>query len=237
MLESAQPTAVRLSVSFAGAVFTGSAHVEEAEASLASTVHGIHLILRSGRIPVLVDPDASSVPTLHPSALIDAIVAKRNTGTSRSMAPTVIALGPGFTAGEDAHAVVETNRGPNLGRVYWTGSAEPDSGVPGPVVGKSADRVLRAAQAGVFRPLAAIGDVVEEGQTVGAVEGSEIHAPFKGLIRGLLFEGVEVTNGMKVGDIDPRPEPSLAFKVSDKALAVAGGVLEALLSRTEGTHR
>ena len=168
---------------------------------------------------------------LPPSLLVDAIVAKRNLGTHRDDAPAVVALGPGFVAGEDCHAVVETMRGHYLGRVYYSGSAIPNTGVPGEVGGAGAERVLRASRAGVFHGERAIGDRVRQGETVGVVGGGPEAEPvvssLDGILRGLLHDGVSVTEGFKVGDVDPRATADHVYTVSDKALSVAGGVLEA----------
>lgn len=228
ILERARPLAVRRSVSFGEAVYEGGVQVEELIGRLAKA-HEAREIMGAGEIPVVVDPAAEALSGLRPYALVDAILAKRNTGTTRTMAPLVVGLGPGFSAGKDVHAVIETNRGPRLGRVIWKGQAEPDTGWPGPVAGQSGSRVLRAPVSGVLRTCASIGDIVEEGATVASVAGMSIHAGFRGLVRGLARDGLEVTAGMKVGDIDPRLDPGLCTLVSDKALAVAGGVLEALL--------
>jgi xanthine dehydrogenase accessory factor len=156
-------------------------------------------------------------------------MAKRNTGTRIDMAPVVIALGPGFDAGSEVHAVVETNRGPHLGRVIWRGSAEPDTGDPAPVSGRGLSRVLRAPAAGRLHAARSIGDIVEEGDVLATVDGKPLRADFRGLIRGMARDGLMVETGMKIGDLDPRIDPSLCRVVSDKALAVAGGVLEAIL--------
>lgn len=183
----------------------------------------------AAEIPVLVDLGAASLSALAPYAVVDAIMAKRNTGTRIDMAPFVVALGPGFTAGQDAHAIVETNRGPSLGRVIWSGAAEPNTGEPGAVAGKTSSRVLRAAVGGTLRTVRAIGDIVEEGEVVATVEGLPIRASFRSLVRGLARDGLSVEQGMKIGDIDPRLDPMLCRLISDKALAIGGGVLEAIL--------
>jgi xanthine dehydrogenase accessory factor len=187
--------------------------------------------VRGGDIAVLRDPEASSLQALRPAAVVDAIMAKRTTGTSRAMAPFVVGLGPGFNAVRDVDAVVETNRGPDLGRVIWAGEAEANTGEPGPVAGRTASRVLRAPASGRLLALRSIGDIVREGEPVAEVDGQIVRAGFLGLVRGLARDGLTVERGMKIGDIDPRLEPSLTHRVSDKALAVAGGVLEALMMR------
>jgi xanthine dehydrogenase accessory factor len=192
----------------------------------------------SGAVPVLVDPEAAALAALRPPVLVDAIMAKRNTGTRRTDARRVIALGPGFTVGIDCHAIIETNRGHDLGRVIWQGSAEPDTGTPGevPGIGGKVSRVLRAPAAGQVEALAAIGDFVQAGERLAVVHGEdgrdhEILVPFDGMLRGIIHARVSVKAGMKIGDVDPRARRAHCFTVSDKALAIGGGVLEAILSR------
>ncbi len=235
MTETAQPLAVRRRVAFAQAVFDGVCQVEEVTARL-STLEEASALLADAVIPVLIDPQAGSLAQLRPPLLVDAIMAKRNTGTHLTDAPLVVALGPGFTAGVDCHAVIETNRGHNLGRVLWQGSAEADTGAPGdlPGLGRRPSRVLRAPAAGHVMANAAIGDHVREGEVLAVVQkedGStaELTAPFDGVLRGIIHPTVAVTPGMKIGDVDPRASAAHCFTVSDKALAIGGGVLEAVL--------
>jgi xanthine dehydrogenase accessory factor len=161
--------------------------------------------------------------------LVDAIMAKHNTGTSLQQAPLVIALGPGFTAGTDCHAVIETNRGHYLGRVLTEGCAEPDTGRPGNIGGKTDERILRAPVAGTVYGRAEIGDRVVGGQVVASVDGHEVAAGTGGVLRGLVRPGARVHAGEKIGDIDPRAAPEHCYLISDKSLAIAGGVLEAIL--------
>ncbi len=234
-LEIAQPTVIRRSVAFASAVFEGRITVEDVTAILARDVSEARSIVQAGRIAVLVDPEAKCVLALRPVLVVDAILAKRNTGTTRDMAPCVVALGPGFTAGVDAHAVVETCRGHDLGRVYTSGSALRDTGVPGAVAGLGAERVLRAPCAGLFRPVKAIGETVRVGEVVAEVAGEPVRTSIDGILRGILYPGLEVERNQKIGDVDPRGERALCFTISDKANAVAGGVLEAAL-RTEAVR-
>jgi xanthine dehydrogenase accessory factor len=236
MTEAAQPLAVRRSVAFAQAVFDGACTVEEVSGRLCPPQE-VQAVLRRGEIPVLVDPETRCLSLLQPQVLVDAIMAKRNTGTGLGAANLVVALGPGFTAGIDCHAIIETNRGHNLGRVLWQGSAEPDTGVPGelPGMGGRASRVLRAPAAGKIEALGAIGDYVRGGQVLAILhhlQGSteEIRAPFDGVLRGMIHPTVEVAKGIKIGDVDPRAERTHCFTVSDKALAIGGGVLEAILA-------
>jgi xanthine dehydrogenase accessory factor len=231
ILESARPLAIRRTVSFAEAVYEGHARVEEVAAVRITARDLADWSWGASEVPVLVDPTGQTLATIGPYAVVDAILAKRNTGTTREMAPVVIGLGPGFVAGNDVHAVVETNRGPDLGRVIWSGCSEPNSGVPGPVGGRSAERVLRAPLGGVVRIVRDIGAIVDEGETVCYVDHEPVRAPFRSLVRGLARDGLLVAPGLKIGDLDPRLDPSVCTRVSDKSLAVAGGVLEAVLAK------
>lgn len=233
VLEKPAPTVIRRMVAFASAVYKDTVTVEGVTARK-SDLAQVPGVLERGDIPVLVDPRGEVVASLRPAVLVDAILAKRNTGTRITDAPLVVALGPGFTAADDCHAVVETARGHTLGRVYWRGAALAHTGVPGVVGGASEERVLRAPAAGPFEPLAQIGDQVQAGQVVARVAGQVVAARIAGVVRGLLYGGLPVTPGMKVGDVDPRGERACCFTISDKALAVAGGVLEAIVSRLRG---
>ena len=231
LLDVEKPTAIRRTVAFSEAIVHGEQTVEDVTARLA-TAETVEETLAAGYIPVLVDPEGRSVPKLKPDALVDAILAKRNLGTEITDAPVVIGVGPGFTAGVDCHAVVETMRGHSLGRVIREGSAIPNTGIPGLIGGFAGERVLRAPAAGLFHPLRDIGDAVTEGEILATVEGKPIIATLTGTLRGILPEGTEVFPGMKAGDIDPRCQRSHCFTASDKALAVGGGVLEAILALT-----
>jgi xanthine dehydrogenase accessory factor len=228
VLERAAPLAVRRGVSFADALRTGEARVEGVLGRRAMPVEAA-ADLAAGVVPVIVDPGGECLPLLSPAVVVDARMAKRNLGTSRTDAALVVGLGPGFTAGDDVHAVVETQRGPDLGRVIWSGSAQPDTAIPAEIAGAAADRVLRAPAAGVFRASARIGDLVGVGTTVGEVGGRPVRARASGLLRGLLADGVPVEAGFKLGDVDPRGPAVDPFRVSDKGRAVAAGVLEAVL--------
>ena len=183
------------------------------------------------KIPLLVDPENKTKDFLNPHVLIDAILAKRNIGTKITDAPLVVGLGPGFKAAKDVHVVIETNRGHNLGRLIFEGEAEPNTGVPGIIAGYGLERVIRAPRDGKFKLLKDIGDMVSEGETVAQVEGEPIRANISGVIRGLLRDGTEVTKGLKVGDIDPRGERNYCTTISEKARALGGSVLEAILSQ------
>ncbi len=232
-LESPRPTAIRRTVAFSEAVYDGTAEVEGVRARRAEGLGEIRSALAEGVVPVAVDPEASLVPVLRPAALVDAILAKRNLGTRVGLAPVVIALGPGFEAGRDADAVVETARGHDLGRVILAGSAAPNTGVPGEVGGKSAERVVRAPSAGAVLAVRSIGDEVRAGEPLLLIETSSdrlsVASPLDGILRGLIRPGIEVAAGDKIADVDPRGRPEYCRTVSDKARAVAGGVLEALL--------
>lgn len=227
VLERESPLAVRRRVCFAEAVRAGWAEVEgvRGEAVTAERLGPA----RPGFVEVAVDPEGRSLRLLRPWVLVDGRMAKEAGDTSREQAPLVIGLGPGFEAGRDVHAVVETQRGPCLGRVIWTGAAEPDTGVPSPVSGVSDARVLRAPHAGPFRAARDIGDLVQREEAVGDVEGEPVRAGVAGLVRGLVADGVLVRAGVKLGDVDPRGRAVDPAVVSDKARAVAAGVLEAVL--------
>ncbi len=229
MTEIDRPAVVRRTVAFAEAVYEGRSVVEGLEGVLVSDARQAQAEIGAGRVAVLVDPDARVRHDVSPLLLVDAIIAKRNLGTTKEHAPVVVALGPGFVAGKDVHAVVETMRGHSLGRVLYEGEALPNTGVPGEVGGKGAERVLRAPGGGGGGPPPPrrIGDTVVRGDVVGLVDGREVVASIDGVLRGLVREGLEVTEGFKVGDVDPRATREHCFTVSDKALAVAGGVLEA----------
>ena len=226
--ETSQPTSIRRTVCFSEAVRLGETEVEGVPARRA-VLEEIPELLEEGVVPVLIDPAGACIETLAPDAVVDAILAKRNLGTTMGMAPIVVAAGPGFTAGVDCHAVVETMRGHYLGRVIYSGSALPNTNIPGLIGGYAGERVLRAPADGVFRGVREIGDRVEAGDVAGYVAGQPMVCTIGGVLRGLLADGVPVTKGMKSGDVDPRCAAEHCACASDKALAVGGGVLEALL--------
>lgn len=232
VLELARPLVVRRRVALAAAVAEGSVTVEELRGQRVTSVAEALHVAGSDVIPVLVAPQ---LPALPATVIVDARLAKRNIDTHREQAPLVIALGPGFTAGVDCHAVIETKRGHTLGRVIWQGAALPNTGTPGTVAGKGVERVLRAPVAGVVRWQAAIGDRVAEEQVLGSVAGQPIQAPFAGVLRGALAEGTVVTAGLKIGDVDARGDARACVTISDKALAVGGGVVEAILTYLQQT--
>lgn len=236
MTDLCHPTSIRRSVCFSEAILKGTFTVEDVMAEYATTVDDIPSIHSRSHIAVLADPEANCIRKLRPEVVVDAILAKRNLGTQITDAPIVIALGPGFTAGVDCHAVIETMRGHDLGRVILNGSAEPNTGIPGNISGFTTERVLRAPKDGIFTEIRHIGDIVEKSETVAAVDGEPIPAPISGVIRGLLSTGTPVHCGMKSGDIDPRAVPSHCCTVSDKARAIGGGVLEAILMLRRNNH-
>ena len=229
MMETAMPLAVRREVSFCEAVHRGSKSVEGVEAVKVGTAEDIPRMWRLGKIAVIIDPEWRTLKQIQPDVVVDAILAKQNLGTRKEDARLVIGLGPGFTAGGDVHLVVETNRGHHLGRLIASGSAEPNTGIPAPVGGVSAARVLRAPVAGEFQSARNIGEAVRRGEVIGRVGESEVAAEIDGVLRGLMRTPTWVPKGIKLGDIDPRGEAGFCCTISDKARAVAGSVLEAIL--------
>ena len=225
-LELARPSAIRRTVSLSEAMYDGSACVEGVRAFRCD---GVPEAWAPAEVPILEDPNGLLVERLSPLALVDAIVAKRNLGTRIDLAPVVVALGPGFTAGRDAHAVVETNRGHDLGRVLLEGCAEASTGVPGLIAGHDRARVVRAPAPGPVEAIRAIGDSVKAGDPIFSIRGVEVTVAIDGVVRGLIRPGFEAEAGLKVADVDPRCAREHCFTVSDKARAVAGGVLEAIL--------
>ncbi|MEI6704083.1 MAG: selenium-dependent molybdenum cofactor biosynthesis protein YqeB [Deltaproteobacteria bacterium] len=230
MLETASPLAVRRRVSFCEAINEGSMAVEGIDAVRVADATELDNAWASGKIAVLVDPLAECTQNLRPDVLIDAILAKRNLGTSISDARLVVALGLGFTAGRDCHIVVETNRGHNLGRLITSGSAEANTGIPGNIGGHTKERVLRAPADGVFVTGREIGDDVRKGHVIGQVGSELVTARIDGILRGLIRPGSSVTKGLKIGDIDPRGEVGYCNTLSEKARALGGAVLEAILN-------
>lgn len=231
-LETAKPTTIRRTVAFSEAMYQGEVKVEDFKATKVENFKQALNLLEQDIIPVLNDAKCDILKEITPLALVDAIIAKKNIGLKIDMAPIVIALGPGFEAGVDANAVIETNRGHNLGKVILKGFAEPNTGIPGEIGGKSAERVLHAPISGLVKSIAKIGDLVEANQVVLEIEGetkAEMKAPFKGIVRGMIKDNLEVSKGMKIGDIDPRCQYEHCFSISDKARAIGGGVLEAVL--------
>ena len=233
MTDLPRPTAIRRTVCFSQAVLLGKMTVEDVTAEKAKTPQEALAILKKGNIAVLADPEAACIAALQPDAVVDAILAKRNLGTHITDAPCVIGVGPGFTAGVDCHACVETMRGHTLGRVITEGSPIPNTNIPGLIGGFSGERVLRAPADGIFRQVRQIGDLVKEGEVAGYVGETPMLCQISGVLRGLLADRTPVHRGMKAGDVDPRCERSYCYQVSDKALAIGGGVLEAIFRFSE----
>jgi xanthine dehydrogenase accessory factor len=229
MTEIALPSAIRLTVSFAQAVYDGSHSVEGVRAVRTDT-EGWRAVVEDGAVAVLIDPQATILSQMPAHVVVDAIMAKRNTGTGRREGSVVISLGPGFTAGVDVDVVIETERGHELGRIVRTGTAREDSGVPGEIGGKGAERVLRAPTDGIVIHVKEIGAMVRKDEPVARVGDLTVTAPFDGCLRGLIHQGLAVRRGMKIGDVDPRGETQYASTVSDKALALGRAVLEAALT-------
>ena len=249
VLETDSPAAIRRQVSFSEAVYDGTATVEgvTAERIASADRASVNHMLEEGHVPLLVDPEGSSIPLLKPDIVVDAIIAKKNLGTAKEMAPLVIGVGPGFTAGEDVDLVVESMRGHNLARIFTTGSALPNTGIPGNIGGFTKERVLHAETAGYMKNIRQIGDIVEKGEEIariyekmtedGTFSGSyvSVEASISGMIRGLIREGYHFQKGFKIADIDPR-ESELAncFTISDKARSIGGSVLEAVCGYVNG---
>ena len=233
MTDLPRPTAIRRTVCFSQAILFGTMTVEDVTAVFAETSEAAVSILKEKKIPVLADPEAACIAALRPDAVVDAILAKRNLGTKITDAPCVIGVGPGFTAGVDCHACVETMRGHTLGRVITEGSPIPNTNIPGLIGGFTGERVLRAPADGIFRQRLEIGDMVEQIEIAGFVGTEPMRCQISGVLRGLLADGTPVHKGMKAGDVDPRGEVSYCQLVSDKALAIGGGVLEAILRFSE----
>lgn len=234
VLEIANPSAIRRNVAFSEAVYNGTQRVEKLTCHLAKTVDEAVSMLEEGKLVMLIDPKGESIDRLKPMAVVDGILAKKNLGTNRKMAPITIALGPGFTAGEDVDAVIETMRGHSLGRVIYEGQAIANTGIPGMVGGFTKERVIHSPAAGVMKNISKITDTVRKGEVIAFIETETeqipVEATIDGLLRGLIRDGYPVTKGFKIADIDPRlNEFDNCFTISDKARCIAGGVVEAIL--------
>lgn len=228
MTEIQEPMTVRRYVAFSRSVYENEASVEGIQSKLATSYKEAEQIINDGNVAVMVDPEAAVKGEFEPDVIVDAILAKYNTGTKIDDAPFVIGVGPGFTAGEDCHCVIETKRGHTLATVIWKGSAIPNTGVPGNVGGYTLERLIKSSAEGIMQPVAHIGDQVKEGQVVAYTGGQPVYALMSGIVRGMLQDGVQVTKALKIGDIDARCEISHCFTISDKARAIGGGVLEAI---------
>ena len=236
ILEVPNPSAIRRNVAFCEAVYQGSQRVEDMTCYRADSLQQAQQLLAEGKLAVLVDPAGESISALKPLAVVDGILAKRNLGTNRNLAPITVALGPGFVAGEDVDAVIETKRGHNLGRVLWHGTAAPNTGIPGIIGGYGKERVIHCPAKGILRNVKNITDTVSQGDVIAVVETETgtvpVEATLTGILRGLIRDGYPVTVGFKMADIDPRSdEYDNCFTISDKARCIAGGVLEAILQR------
>ena len=228
--ELAKPKLVRRTVSYGDAVWSNSITVEGITAHRADSLDNVPDVLSNDDIPVLVEPTKQAIERLAPIIVVDARMEKQPLDSSVDDAPLIVALGPGYVAGQHCHAVIETKRGHRLGRVIRDGSAEPDTGIPGSVNSHTNSRVLRAPEAGYVQAEKQIGDTIQQGETIASLNHNKIIAPFDGILRGLIHSEVNVEPGMKIGDLDPRANRENCFTISDKALAIGGGVLEAVLS-------
>jgi xanthine dehydrogenase accessory factor len=234
LTETSNPQAVRREVAFSEAIFDLEKEVEGIVAKLVESPVHILEVWRESKIPIIIDPEAKVKDYLKPDVFIDATLAKKNLGTKIMDAPLVIGLGPGFSAGNDVHLVIETNRGHNLGRIIAHGEAEPNTGIPGPIAGYAEERVIRAPRNGKFKTLKKIGDGVKANEEVGMIENAMVQSRIAGVVRGLLRDGTEVWKGMKLGDVDPRGNRAHCYTISDKARTISGGVLQAILERFNG---
>ena len=234
ILEVENPSAIRRNVAFSEAIYQGQQTVEDMTCFLADSLQQAENFLQEGKLTILVDPKGEAIANLKPLAVVDAIIAKRNLGTAKTMAPITVALGPGFVAGEDVDAVIETKRGHILGRVIWSGSAAPNTGVPGLIGGFGKERVMHSPAQGILKNVKKITDTVMKGEVIAVIETESavvpVEASLDGILRGLIRDGYPVTKGFKIADIDPRSEEyNNCFTISDKARCIAGGVLEAIL--------
>ncbi|MCC2876855.1 EF2563 family selenium-dependent molybdenum hydroxylase system protein [Lachnoclostridium pacaense] len=234
ILETGFPSAIRRCVAFSEAVYDGSAEVEGVACVKVSSYEEACSMMEQGVVPVMIDEQCQVLDKVRPWAVVDAILAKRNLGTSRDMADKTIGLGPGFTAGQDVDLVIETMRGHNLGRIIGNGSAEPNTGIPGIIGGVGAERVIHSPAKGIFLGKTMIGDMVEKGQLIGTVVTGQgevaVEASLTGLLRGIIKDGFPVVKGFKIADIDPRKsEYENCFTISDKARCIAGSVVEGLM--------
>jgi xanthine dehydrogenase accessory factor len=228
--ELAEPLTVRRAVSFAEAVHEKRVQVEGVTGEFVTQPDEIKRVINSGAVPVLVDPDLSFLDQVQPDVVVDARMMNIAPQEGKGLATLVIGLGPGFVAGENCHAVIETNRGHHLGRVIWSGPPLEDTGTPGDIDGYKSERVLRAPIDGKVQAGAQIGDRVNKGSVIILVGGQAVFAPFDGIIRGMIRPGSVVEKGTKIGDVDPRDDPTIWSQISDKSRAVGGAVLEAILA-------
>ena len=229
MTEIDKPLTVRLTVAYSNAVYKQNVVIEGIKGSLVHDYQEAKDVIEKGDIAVIVDAQAKIIDEFKPDIVIDAIMAKRNINTTIDDAPIVIAIGPGFCAGIDCDYVIETKRGHFLGKVIESGYAIKNTGIPGNIGGYTIERIIRANKDGIFKPVAKIGDYVQVDEVVAYVDDEPILALIDGIVRGMLYEGIEVTEGMKCGDIDPRAAKEHCFTISDKSRAIGGGALEAVM--------
>lgn len=228
VLEMPFPTTVRKTVALSEAVYLGEVQIEDVPAKLCHNYKEAFQAIENKKVAILIDPKGKAIWDLKPLAVVDSIIAKKNIGTNRSMAPITIALGPGFVAGHDVDVVIETNRGHDLGKLIFKGSAAPNTHQPGNIDGYTLERVLRAPCAGRIQNYKQIGDIVTKGEVLSIVNGEEIRAKINGVVRGMIENSSFVHKGMKIGDVDPRYDTDFN-SISDKARNIGGGTLEALL--------
>jgi xanthine dehydrogenase accessory factor len=234
MTEISQPTVIRRTVSFAQAVYDGKTMVEDVEGKKVDSLEEALAVIDENKIPVIIDPNCEILQQRKFDAVVDAILAKKNLNTKTTDAPIVVALGPGFTAGVDCHAVIETQRGHNLARVLLSGQPAPDTGIPGMIGGYAKERVIKSPANGIFVTTGKIGDIVAKDDSIGYIltENNDkvpVQTVIPGVLRGILYDRLPVFAGMKIADVDPRPVYDNCFSCSDKARAIGGGVLEAIL--------
>jgi len=229
LTEIDKPLAISRGVTFSEAVYDGEKEIEGVTAKLVKSAEEILEVWAEQKLPVIIDPQARIKVVLHPDILIDAIMAKKNTGTNLTDAELVIGLGPGFRAGEDVHLVVETNNSESLGKVILRGEAEKDTGIPIEIGGLTSERVIHSPRDGVFLANKKIGDHVSAGEVIALIGGQVVKAPIAGVIRALLRSEAEVKVGTKLGEIDPTGNREVCYSIRAKARAIAGGVLEAIL--------
>lgn len=229
ILEVEKPLSIRRKVSFSEAIYEGEALVEGVKAVHVKDIGAVEAEIKQGNIPVLIDELGHSIKELKPMAVVDAILAKKNLGTTKKLAPITIGVGPEFEAGVDVDLVVESMRGHYLGSIIEKGQPQPNTGIPGSIMGYAEDRVIRATNKGIVSNLVEIGDYVEKGTKVCKIEDEYVYARIPGIVRGLIRDGLYVDKGLKIGDIDPRGIKEYAFTISDKARAIAGGVLEGII--------
>lgn len=229
ILEREKPLCIRRTVASASAMFEGEVTIEDFTVVRVKDLDGINRCFKEGKIPIIADEEGIYIEKLKPLAVVDGILAKKNLGTHRDMAPVVIGLGPGFTAGEDVDIVIETNRGHNLARLIFEGKPQENTGEPGSIMGFTKERILRSPDDGKIKVLKDIGSVVKKGEVLALVNDKEVLSGLDGMVRGMIGDGASVSKGLKIGDVDPRVVKENSLTISDKARAIGGGVLEAIL--------